>query len=509
MELLSNSYNQYLRLFAAFFTGALGTLSFSPYNFWQAAIASLCGLQSLTLHQTIRQASAISFIWGLGFFGSGLYWVYISINTFYGIPCILSVSILFLLSSYLALYPLLFIILLDKLCTTNLFLRLTIVAPIIWQITEFFRSWVLTGFPWLQFGYSQINGPLKGLAPLMGVESITFFVMMISGLVVYALFKNRFIVIVFITIIFAIGVVLSKITWYLPIQERTVNVALVQGNISPSIIWSPDQIKKILSTYIRLSKPYVGKVSIIIWPESALPDFESNQQVFLQSSDKNLRISGTTLVTGIIDSRFEKNNYATYNTIIVVGGDIPYRYCSENRYQKNHLVPFGEYLPLKTIARFFIPFFNLLPSEFSQGKYIQPQLQVAGYNITPALCYEVILGQKMRDNMHTNTDFLLTISNDAWFGSSTCPWQHLQMAQMRALELGRPLLYATNNGITAIINANGQISHIIPQFQSKVLTAQVTPTSGLTPYVRFGQFLIWGLTLLFSLIWLLCIFLHI
>ncbi|VFP86972.1 Apolipoprotein N-acyltransferase [Candidatus Erwinia haradaeae] len=509
MSLLKNSHNQYLRLFAAFFTGALGTLSFSPYDFWQAALVSLCGLQGLTLNRTMQQASAISFIWGLGLFGSGLHWIYISMHTFYGVSFILSASLLCLLSAYLALYPLLFIALLNKLCTTRLFLRLTIAAPVIWQITEFLRSWVFTGFPWLQFGYSQINGPLKGLAPLMGVEAITFSLMMISGLIVYALLKHRVIVIVLILVIFLVAGLLSKITWYLPLQNRIADVALVQGNISPSVICSPDQIENILKTYIRLSKPYVGKVSIIIWPESALPDFESNQQCFLRSSDKNLRMSGTTLVTGILDSRFEKNRYDVYNTIIVIGNKTPYHYCTRNHYQKNHLVPFGEYLPLKALLQFVIPFFNLSLSEFSQGEYIQPQLQVAGYNCTPALCYEVVLGQKMRDNIRSNTDFLLTLSNDAWFGGSTCPWQHLQMAQMRALELGRPLLYATNNGVTATINANGKISHIIPQFESKVLMTQVTPTAGLTPYVQFGCLGVWGLVLLFSLIWIFYIVVHI
>ncbi|UDG80673.1 Apolipoprotein N-acyltransferase [Candidatus Hartigia pinicola] len=500
MQLTSFYDRQSLRLLLAIISGASGTLAFSPFDLWPAALFSVIVLQFLILNRTTKQSFIISIIWGFGLFSSGINWWYISIVDFGGISEPISIFLVILLAAYLSLYTGLFGYLLTKWFPLPTVWRLVFAAPAIWQLTEFLRSWILTGFPWLQLGYSQIDGPMKGLAPIFGIEMITMLLYIVSGLIVLSLIRKSFNILVIAFILLFFPVILQNIQWYSFTNDKKAKVLLVQGNIPQSRKWETGYLQKIIDIYLKLSIPYIGKVSLIIWPESAVPSLELDNQKWIKSLDTVLSKSNTKLITGIVDARLTNGKYKFYNTIIVLGDEKPYLYPSKNRYKKHHLVPFGEFVPLEDLFHPIGSFFNLPMSEFSRGDYQQAQLSIGNIHLTPTICYEIILGTQVRDNFQPDSDYLLTISDDSWFGKSIGPWQHFQMARMRALELGRPLLCTTNNGVTAIIRADGSVQASLPQFHVATLFAEITPTTGVTPYARWSNWPMWGMVTVFLLI---------
>jgi len=270
---------------------------------------------------------------------------------------------------------------------------------------------------------------------------------------------------------------------------------MVQGNVDQSVKWDADEADRIIRTYVELSEPLWG-VDLVIWPEAAVTRFEHELSQLLGELDNRGAASGTALVLGLpYAERLPDGSVAYYNAVRVVG-------AGEGRYLKRRLVPFGEYVPLEGLLRGLIAFFDLPMSGFSRGPAEQPLLAFDGHRAVMAICYEVVYPELVRAQA-MDADVLMTVSNDTWFGASAGPLQHLEMAQMRALENGRWMLRATNNGVTAIIDAEGRVRARLPQFEAGVLRGQWQAMAGSTPYARLGYLpvLVCGL-LLGGLAWL-------
>lgn len=487
-------------LFLGLILGGIAVFSYAPFHIWPLSIISFAGLLWLIADKTRKQAMRIGLTWGIGYFASGIHWVYISIKQYGEVSTPIAITILGLLVLYLSLYPMLFALLLrllNRFFHKYSFKQLVLAAPLIWQLTEFLRGYILTGFAWLQIGYSQLDSPLRAYFPIIGINGVNLFTTIICGLVVYTLYNIKhlaqkthiFGAVIALLVIFIAPFSFKNINWTTVNSQHSANFVLIQGNIAQSLRWSSQQLNKTLSTYAELTKANLSKDKIIIWSEASITDFELNQQPYLQYLDNEARENDAEIAVGIIDfrpaDRIHETNSNIYNTLLVLGEKNPYEYPTTNRYQKHHLVPFGEFTPLESVLEPIAALLDIPMSSMKAGEATQPQLTIKGFKFTTAICYEVILSNLILQNFAPDTDFLLTVSNDAWFGDSIGPWQHLQMAQARALEFGRPLIRSTNNGITAIIDHHGNIIKQLPQFETAVLTQTISPTIGLTPYAKW------------------------
>ncbi|HBO37180.1 MAG TPA: apolipoprotein N-acyltransferase [Pasteurellaceae bacterium] len=493
----------YLIYLIAILSGAAGVLAFSPFDLWGFAYVSLVGL--IFVAKTAKKSTALlgTFLWGLSFFSIGVSWLHVTIHQFGGSPLWLSYVLVVVLSAYLSLYPLLFTWLVQRFNVNSL-----VMFPVIWTCTEFLRGWVFTGFPWLQFGYTQIDSPFYGIAPIFGVTGLTFFIMWVSAVIfstVSALVqtprKNGLTIanLLLLTVVGGLAAYSSGKDYVRERDDKALVITLAQGNIEQSLKWDPNYLYRTLDIYQKLIAQHLGKSDLIILPEAALPVLENELQPFFQLLQQAAQEKGSELIIGTVyrDDSIGK----LFNSLVVAGNaQQPYQLNTNMRYNKHHLVPFGEYVPLEKLLRPLGSVFNLPMSAFQRGAETQLPLTAKNTAFTAAICYEIILGAQLQRNLKPNTDFILTVSNDAWFGDSIGPWQHLQMARMRALELGKPLVRATNTGITAFVNAQGKIISQAPQFVETALTHRIAPTEGKTPYAVLGDKPLYILALVFTLL---------
>ncbi|GIU42702.1 apolipoprotein N-acyltransferase [Shewanella sairae] len=483
------------KMVLAYAAGATTALSFAPYSIWPLYLITMAFVVHQSSDLTPRQAFKYWLSFGFGCFSVGISWVHVSMDVYGGMPLIASMALMALLALYLALYPALAGYLLQKLTPATSLLRNLLVFPALWTITEWLRGWVLTGFPWLWAGYSQTEGPLKPIASMIGTLGLSFIIALLAGALALLAVKRWHSVAVALPVLAALTFIAPMTSQVQPNGE-TIKVALVQGNIPQSMKWEPDALWPTMLKYMDLSRPEMLDSDLIIWPEAAIPAPEYMVQDFLDNANRAANLNNTAIITGIISHR--ANDF--YNSLIVLGNynhkqqsEADYLGNGSNEFKKHHLLPIGEFVPLESLLRPLAPFFNLPMSSFARGDFIQPNLNAVGHQISPAICYEIAFPEQLRANMNDNTDLLMTVSNDAWFGTSNGPLQHMEIAQMRSVELGRPLVRATNNGVTAVVDEQGNITDKLPQFEAGVLVSNVKLMKGHTVFSTFGQ---WPILLL-------------
>ena len=465
-------YQSQLQDWVALLSGCLLPLSFAPFNFWPSALLAPAAL-FWTTYDSIRYRTIWRFyLFNVGMFSVGISWIFISINV-YGGASVLLAGILVAL----------FVLAFSLLCLPQAWVYATwlrhnscsAAAAFIglWVLQEWFRGWFLTGFPWLFLGYGVMETPLVHLAPLLGIFGVSLAACACSVYFVLAMIQFRSVFLLVPLIIIVLALAASSINH--TDHQEDITVSLVQGNVDQHIKWNSENRIPILNQYLSASASEWGR-DIIVWPEAAVTLLGYDADLRLAEVKRNGARHGTTLVTGIPD--FDENG-GFQNTVLALGN-------GSGQYIKRRLVPFGEYVPLEGLLRGLIQFFDLPMSRNTPGPLLQPPLLAGELLLSISICYEVVYPELVRQSAR-DADLLVTVSNDTWFGSSIGPWQHLQMARMRALENGRFMVRATNNGITALIDHRGTLQGSLPQFETGVLRGDAEIRTGATFFNRFGS----------------------
>ncbi|MEH6587509.1 MAG: apolipoprotein N-acyltransferase [Halioglobus sp.] len=459
--------------------GALVTLSLAPFDIWPAGILSCALLAWLLSTCEPRQAFWRGWLYGLGLFGSGVSWVYVSIHVHGNAPIPLASLLTLLFCAGLAIFHGMFAWLYVK-HLRKLPGGMLMGFPMLWVLFEWLRSWILTGFPWLILGYAHVDTPIAGWAPILGVFGLSF-ICALSGTCLFLAWRNRQPIAiatygVIIVTLWVGGGVLKPIQWVARASEQPLTTAIYQPNVPQEHKWNRNYYYPILKQLETNSAALMGH-DILVWPEAAIPNYYQNARDFLDPIAAQAAMTQTTLITGIPYRPEGTMRY--HNSIMALG-------AGKGVYLKQRLVPFGEYVPLEGMLRGLIAFFDLPMSAFSAGPPDQAPLQAGAYRVAPYICYEIVYPDLVAQGAR-NADLLITISNDSWFGNSIGPLQHLQMAQMRALENGRYLIRGTNNGVSAIINHRGQIVAATDQFVETSLSGEVETMLGNTPFGSFGS----------------------
>ncbi|HBC57905.1 MAG TPA: apolipoprotein N-acyltransferase [Gammaproteobacteria bacterium] len=460
----------------SFLAGISLTLAFAPFDYWPLALLSIGILFKITSQGSARQVFWFGILFGLGYFGLGVSWVFVSMHRFGQLGTPMAFFMTALLVCYLSIYPALACYLTNRWFGQGASWMGAIAFASIWTLSEYLRGTLLTGFPWLVLAHASVDTLLAGWAPLLGELGMSWLWVLTAALL--ALWQWTSItwrvLLVGMGLIWALGIPLNSVHWTEPKGEAR-TISLVQGNIPQNIKWIPTYRQQIIDQFLTLSEPHTGQ-HIILWPEAALPILYHEAEEMIQDYAANMQVQGTTWVFGILVYDAESDTY--YNSIHVP--------TTKQFYYKRKLVPFGETIPFAGLLGPIIDLFNLPYSALQPVTNKSALVEMGDNQLLGSICYEIAFGRLMKYQA-AKANYILNVSNDTWFGDSIGPHQHLQIARYRALELGKELARGTNNGITAVVDVRGNIRERAEQFQSLVLNTFIQPYEGGTPYSRWGD----------------------
>jgi apolipoprotein N-acyltransferase len=469
------------RLACAFALGAALNLAFAPFGWWPVAFFAPAGLFALIRGLPPRRAAWTGAWFGAGLFAFGTYWLYTCIHGFGLVPIWLTLLLQAALVAIMATYSALTCFFANRFWLKAGPTRDWLVLPGLWVLFEWLRGWLFSGFPWLAVGYSLIDSPLAGWAPLLGVYGTTWAAAYV-GVALHVLLSQavsparRLCALAVLAAVFLVPVIAARHEWTHPTGPKF-PVAAVQGAVSQDAKWQANNRDATIERYSELTAEAWG-ARLIVWPEAALPVLANDIPDYLHALQEAGRRHGADFAIGLVNHD-TSGHY--FNGLLVMSD------AGDGWYYKRHLVPFGEYFPVPAFVRSWMRLMSLPYDDMTPGTEDQPILSAAGQKLGLTICYEDAYGSAQLKVLRQAT-LLINVTNNAWYGDSSAPHQHLQIARTRALEAGRYLIRAANDGITAVIGPHGEIVARVPQFEEAVLKADVQPMTGLTPYARLGNY---------------------
>lgn len=470
--------------------------SFAPYSMWFLPFFALAALYWSVQNVPLKLAWKLGLVFGLGYFAFGVYWIYHSVRLFGDAPAVLAVAMTALFVLVMALFP-------ACVCAVYATLRVrgswvlsnALLFSGLWLFAELLRGFIFGGFPWLLVGYSQIDTFFSGYAPVFGVFSISWLVVFMAAagceLVAQRQWINRTLIATCVAIVVVTGIALATKIWTAD-QQQSLQMRLVQGNIKQELKFSRRRLEESLKMYQDLTLRAPPETQLVVWPETAIPTLFANVDARLRPFVEEMSARGTDVISG---GFYRDENDKAYNSVRQLGGD-------RALYSKGHLVPFGEFMPFRTLLQPIARFVQIPMSDLSAAPAPARALAVADWDIGISICYEDVFGTEMRSTL-PDAQLLINVSNDAWFGDSSAPHQHQEMARMRAREFERAMVRVTNTGITSVIDYRGQIHDSIAFGVQGTIDASIPLRTEATPYVSLGDLPMWilsGVTLILGVV---------